>query len=108
MKWNIDYYSERVYTEIMALPVEMKAKYVGYVEEMKANGPDLGMPHSRSMGEKLIELRLKGKDGIARVFYCTQKGQVITMLHCFKKKTQKTPLKELKVARKRLKEVRDV
>jgi phage-related protein len=69
-------------------------------------GPDLGMPHSRAMGKGLFELRLKSKEGIGRVFYGTVPGHRIMMLHAFVKKTQKTPAKELRIARARLKEVR--
>jgi len=54
----------------------------------------------------LFELRLKGVEGIARVFFCTLVGRRIMMLHSFIKKTQKTPLREIAVARKRMKEVK--
>jgi phage-related protein len=76
---------------------------------MTAVGANLGPPHTDSFGDGLFELRLKGADGIARarVFFCTLIGRRITMLHSFIKKSQKTPLKELEVARKRMKEVKD-
>jgi phage-related protein len=74
---------------------------------MKVYGPDLGMPHTRAMGDGLFELRLKAVEGIARVFYCTMIGKRIVMLHQFIKKTDKTPPKELAIARRRLKEVKD-
>jgi len=70
-------------------------------------GPDLGMPHTRAMGGGLFELRLKAKEGIARVFYCTLVGRRIVMLHQFIKKSEKTPRRELDVARKRMKEMND-
>jgi phage-related protein len=56
----------------------------------------------------LFELRLKAAEGIARVFYCTVVGRRIVVLHQFVKKTEKTPRKELDVARRRLKEIKDV
>jgi phage-related protein len=59
------------------------------------------------MGEGLFELRLKATEGIARVFYCTMIGKRIVMLHQFTKKTDKTPPRELAIARRRLKEVKD-
>jgi phage-related protein len=55
----------------------------------------------------LFELRLKAGEGIARVFYCTQVGRRIVMLHQFTKKSDKTPLKELEIARRRMKEIKD-
>lgn len=65
------------------------------------------MPHTRAMGHGLFELRLKAAEGIARVFYCTLVGRRIVMLHQFTKKSEKTPRKELEVARQRMKEVKD-
>lgn len=58
------------------------------------------------MGDGLFELRVKGKEGIARVFFCTVIGQRVIMLHGFIKKSEKTPPKELKMARLRLSEVK--
>jgi phage-related protein len=58
------------------------------------------------MGDGLLELRLKGSEGIARVFYCTQVGRRIVMLHSFVKKTNRTPPRELEIALNRMKEVK--
>ncbi len=73
---------------------------------MEEHGADLRLPHSRAMGEGMFELRCKGKEGIGRAFYCTLAGQQVVILHSFIKKTQETPDRELKTARKRLKEVK--
>ena len=73
---------------------------------MAAIGPNLGEPHTKAMGEGLFELRLKGAEGIARVFYCTLIGRRIVMLHSFVKKTDKTPPRERETAVKRLKEMK--
>ena len=74
---------------------------------MELFGPDLGMPHTRSMGGGLVELRIKAPEGIARVFYCTVVERRIVFLHHFVKKTGKTPAKELDIARKRMKELKN-
>ena len=60
-----------------------------------------------SLCQGLFELRCKGKEGIGRAFYCTMVGREIVVLHSFIKKTQETPDKELALARRRLKEVRN-
>lgn len=73
---------------------------------MEVYGPDLGMPHTRSMGGGLFELRLKGPDGIARVMFCTRPGHEIVMLHQFAKKSEKTPRRDLEIAKRRMREVR--
>lgn len=48
---------------------------------------------------------VRGEEAIGRAFFCTQVGRRIVILHSFIKKTQQTPANELKIARKRLKEV---
>ena len=68
-------------------------------------GANLGMPHTKPIENGLFELRLKSKEGIARVFFCTKVGKRIIMLHLFIKKTQKIPQKELTIANKRMLEV---
>lgn len=107
MAWSIQYYSETVESEVLALPPGLLARYLRLTDLMLEFGPNLGMPHTQSMGDRLFELRVKSKEGIARVFYCTLIGERIVMLHSFVKKTQKTPNHELKIARRRLKEVID-
>jgi len=107
MNWEISYYSESLQEEILKLPPGIQARYITLTERMMIFGPNLGMPHSRAMGEGLFELRMKSKEGIGRVFYCTLVGQKIVMLHTFVKKTQKTPVKELEIARRRMREVKE-
>jgi phage-related protein len=106
--WSVTFYSSAVEAEILALPAGFVARFVRYAERMEVYGPGLGMPHTRAMGDGLFELRLKAAEGIARVFYCTLVARRIVILHQFVKKTEKTPPRELEVARRRLKEVKDV
>ena len=107
MTWNVSFYSDRVESEILALPAGFVARFLRYAERMETFGPDLGMPHTQAMGEGLFELRIKAGEGIARVFYCTVVNHRIVFLHQFVKKTNKTPGKELGIARRRMKEVKD-
>jgi len=105
--YRIEYCSEGVEEEVLALPDTLAARYIVPTRRMTAVGANLGAPHTDSFGDGPFELRLKGADGIARVFFCTLVGRRVVMLHSFIKKTQKTPLRELEVARKRMKEVKD-
>ncbi len=91
----------------MELPVGILADYVHLTDLIENHGMNLKMPHSRAMGEGLFELRPKGEEGIARIFYCTQIEQTIVVLHSFVKKTNTTPAADLKLAKKRLKEVKN-
>ncbi len=52
------------------------------------------------------EMRMRGRDGIARAAYVTASGQRIVVLHVFQKKTQKTPRREIEIALRRAKDVR--
>ena len=106
MDYTIEYYSEAVEDDILALPDTLAARYVVLTRRMTAVGPNLGSPHTEALGDGLFELRLKGHEGIARVFFCALVGRRVMMLHSIIKKTQKTPPKDLTVARTRLKEVK--
>jgi len=105
MSWIIDYYSEEVRLEIVSLPVGIRASYVRLTNLLEEFGLDLRMPHSRAMGGGLFELRPKGREGIARVFYCMKVGRKIVILHSFIKKTNETPKRELELAHRRQKEI---
>jgi phage-related protein len=106
MIYSITYYSHEVQEEIMSLPATLQARYIGLTARMIEYGPNLGLPHTDAFGGGLFELRIKGVEGIARVFFCTMVKQEIVMLHSFIKKTQKTPEKELRVAKLRMKELK--
>ena len=105
MNWSITYFNDKVRREVMSMPAGIVADYVRLTDAMTVRGADLRMPHSKAMGNGLFELRPKGPEGIGRVFYCTQVGRSIVVLHSFVKKTQETPDAELRLARKRLKDV---
>ena len=105
MAWSVTFFNDRVEAEIFALAPGFVARFIRYAERMELFGPDLGMPHTRAMGGGLFELRIKAAEGIARVFYCTVVNRRIVILHQFVKKSDKTPPKDLEVARRRMKEV---
>ena len=92
--------------QILNLPDTLTARYVVLTRRMIALGPNLGEPHTKAFGQGLFELRLKGDEGIARAFFCTLVGRRIVMLHSFVKKSDRTPLRERKVAEFRMKEIK--
>ena len=107
MTWKIEYFDATVQGEIFSLPAGLLARYIHLTDRMMEFGPNLGMPHTRSMVKGLFEMRLKAAEGIARVFFFTRTGQRIAMLHQFSKKTQRTPPREIKIARRRMKEMQN-
>ena len=106
MDYTIEYYSEAVQEEILALPDSLSARYVVLTRRIAAVGPNLASPHTEAFGDGLFEMRLKGQEGVARVFFCALVGRRVVMLHSFVKKTQKTPPREVAVARTRMKEIK--
>jgi phage-related protein len=73
-------------------------------------GMSLGLPVSRPMPSVYPgahELRFRDASGIQRVFYYLGSIKGILVFHAFVKKTQKTPQREIKLARKRLTEMLD-
>ena len=107
VNYTIEYFHSRVKAEIESWPDGILADYARLVELLMEFGPNLRMPHSRAMGGGLFELRPRGREGIGRALYCFVVGQRIVILHAFVKKTQETPEQELRIARRRMKEVRN-
>jgi phage-related protein len=105
MTWQIKYYDENLEADILNLPDGLLARYLRLTDLMIEFGANLGLPHTKPIETGLFELRIRGKEGIARVFFCTKAGKKVVMLHLFVKKSQKTPKKEIKIAKARMNEV---
>lgn len=90
--------------EIMSLPMELQGKTVDLIEKLQTIG-QLRMPHSKSLGGGLFEIRVIERNNIARTLYAYQHSKTIFLLHAFVKKTNKTPANALKIARTRLQEM---
>ena len=106
MDYTIAYYSDAVQDKILNLPDTLAARYIVLTRRMMVLGPNLGAPHTKAFGGGLFELRPKGAEGIARVFFCTVVDKRIVMLHSFIKKSDKSPPREREVAEMRMKEVK--
>jgi phage-related protein len=107
MAWTVHTLNALVDEEIEALPVDMQARLVRLSDLIVRHGlqalPRDSMDH---LEDKLWELRIKGKSGISRAIYVTASEQQVIILRVFIKKTQKTPRRELQIARDRAKEVK--
>lgn len=91
MKWKITFYSERIEAQALKLPPGIFASLLHIMEMIEELGPNLGKPYVGRLDSGLYEIRSKGKE--------------IVILHSFIKKTQKTPKKDLDLAKKRMKEI---
>ena len=107
--YTICFYSEPVRLDVEAMPTAIRVRLKALFDRMIQFGSNLGPPHTEQVPgyPGLFELRAKAKEGIGRVYYCTKIGREIWVLHSIVKKTQKAPPKDLKLAEKRMKEVRN-
>jgi len=86
------------------LSVELQARFLRIAELLQEFGPQrVGMPHIRPLEDKLWEMRMQGRDGIARAVYVALQGRQLRVLHVFVKKTQATPRSAIETARQRWK-----
>jgi len=84
----------------------MQARFLRLAERIVQTGLEsLSEPHVKHLEGKLWELRLTGRDGIARALYVTAIGRRVVVVRAFVKKTQKTPRAEIELALRRAKEV---
>ena len=96
----------RVERELDALAIDIRQRFLRIVELVELHGvAAMREPHIKHLEGKLWEIRMKGKDGIARAIYVTAERERVVVLHAVTKKTQKTPARALDVARTRAKEV---
>lgn len=104
--WTVETLNAAVDAEIAALPKDMRAKLVRIAELIEAVGLQR-LPHdtTKHLEGKLWEIRIKAASGISRAIYVTATGQRVVIVRVFVKKTQKTPQRELELARERAKEV---
>ena len=89
--------------ELLALPADMRARFLHIAEMLEDLGPQrVGLPHIRPLESKLWEMRMQGRDGIARAVYVAIQNRRLLVLHVFVKKTQTTPRSVITTALKRL------
>jgi phage-related protein len=105
--WTVETLNAAVDSEVEALPADLRARLVRIGTIIEAVGFQ-GLPTDtvKHLEDKLWELRIRGRDGIARAVYVTAIKQRVVIVRVFVKKTQKTPKHELELARQRAKEVK--
>ncbi|MEA2728182.1 MAG: hypothetical protein QOF70_2657 [Acetobacteraceae bacterium] len=104
--WTVETLDTVVDAEIAELPGDMQAAFLRLAERIEAVGLErIGQPHIRHLQGKLWEMRLSGRDGIARAIYVTCVGRRVVVVHAFVKKTQKTPRAAMELAVRRAKEI---
>ena len=107
MIWNVSYLDESVEAELEAQPADIRAKFRWIVALIQSHGLELVRePCVKHLEGPLWEMRMKGRNGIARAIYVTRAGRRLVILRVFSKKTEKTPRREIELALARAKELR--
>ena len=108
MHWRVEVLNETVRAELDALPEDIRARLVRLSAQINLLGLEsLREPNVKHLKNKnkLWEMRLTGRDGIARALYVTAFGRRVIIVRAFIKKTRKTPKSEIDLALRRAKEV---
>lgn len=105
--WTVETLDEIVDGELNALPADIRARFQRICGLIAALGLEqVGEPHLKHLEGRLWEMRMTGRDGIARAIYVTAKDRRVVIVRAFVKKTQRTPRRELKLAVERARRVR--
>lgn len=107
MSWSVEVLDGRVTAELAALPKDVRASFERTVNLIKTRGLErTHEPAVKHLNGRLWEMRLKGRDGIARAIYVVSHPRRVVVVRVFVKKTEKTPRREIELALQRAKEVK--
>ena len=106
MSFKIEFYEtedgkEPVKEFLDSVDDKMAAKLIGLMEVLAEKGTELRKPYSEHLDDGIFELRCKQGSNITRVLYFFYVGKKIIATNGFVKKTQKTPPREIKLAKER-------
>ncbi len=106
MGWTVEFLDESVQAELNAMPADIRAAFARIADLIGSQGLErVREPYVKHLQGPVWEMRMRGKDGIARAAYVTATGKRVVVVHVFGKKTPKTPRHELEIALRRAKEV---
>ena len=106
MTWSFVYVNAEAKAELDMLPPEVRASFERIVELVRAFGLErVHEPYIKHIEGRTWEMRLRGRDGIARALYVTASERRVVILRVFTKKTRRTPRREIELARRRAEEV---
>ncbi len=94
-----------VSTYIENLSLDDQARFTDLWNGIQVHGLAYDRADFRQLNGKLWEIKLRTKGNSYRVAYVVMDHQVMYWLHIFKKSGKKTPLKDLHLAIKRMREV---
>jgi phage-related protein len=102
----VEFLDDGVKEAFDGLARDIQARFRRIVELIQSRGLEqVREPYVKHLEGPVWEMRMKGKDGIARAAYVTAKGRRVVVVHVFTKKSRKTPRHDIKTALERAKEV---
>ncbi|MBO0906284.1 type II toxin-antitoxin system RelE/ParE family toxin [Jiella sonneratiae] len=106
VKWQVQFFDAGVQADLEAMSQDIMASFLRIVRLIESEGlHKMREPYVKHLEGPVWEMRMKGKDGIARAAYVAASGRRVVVVHVFSKKTQKTPRREIETALRRAKEV---
>lgn len=107
MNWTVEFLDEGVQATLDAMPVDIRASFRRIVELIATRGLErVHEPYIKHLEGRIWEMRMRGRDGIARAAYVTASGRRVVIVHVFPKTTQRTPRCDIETALRRAEEVR--
>ena len=103
--YSVDFYekedgSRPVEEFISSLDAKLQIRVMRSIELLEDFGPELREPHSKNLKDGIFELRTKCGSTITRTLYFFCIGKKIILTNGFVKKQQKTPTREIDLAKK--------
>ena len=95
---QVKFFDDKIEYFLGSLDLPLRSKITGLIILLGQHGHQIGIPHSKGLGNGLFELRTLGRPQV-RIFYTFFHGEAV-LLHGFLKDTKHIPLKELTMARR--------
>lgn len=104
---SVGFVNEVAEQEVRALPRDLQSKFLRISDMIESNGLEkMREPYVKHLEGKLWEMRMTGRDGIARSLYVAASSQRVVVLRTFVKKTEKAPRREIELALERAKGIK--
>ena len=102
MAWKVSFLDDVVEREVLELPRDIQARLLRISEMIEQLGlAVMREPYVKHLEKSLWEMRMVGRDGIARALYVTAYHERVGIVRVFRKKSQKTPRREIELALRR-------
>ncbi len=107
-QWQVEFYqfpngNSPVFDWFNEQNAKVQAKFARIFELLEEHGTSVGKPYVAPLEDKLYEIRVEQDTNIYRIIYFAYTGKRFILIHGFQKKTQKTPKKEINLAKQRMK-----